>query len=417
MKHFPLLSSLVAVSLFPLAAHADGTLPAQTAPETKSFGEKLEDLKLQKLLPESEKRITLYGWAEAGITANPAGPADNQNFGRLFDDRNDGPLLNQVAVTAERTLICEKGECDWGFKAQAIYGSDARYTRTLGLFDDHGSQSHQIDVVEAYGSFHLPAPTDGGMDVKIGKFATLDGLETIDPRANFFYSHSYIFNFGPFTHTGVLATIHLPQGLDVHAGITRGAAPVSFNDNNNAGAFHGGFTYTAEKWSLLADTHIGPETNGNNDDLRSFTNVVFIYKATKELTLSTDTSYMQDNAGTGAKAYGIAQYASYAINDKLSAGVRGEIFRDQNGFFVAQQGQNDDFMNAIDHGTVVNSRTVGGGKTTYGAITVGVNYKPVSSVTVRPEVRFDYALNNTKPFDDSNSNKQFTVGIDAIWAF
>ncbi len=415
MKSSRLLSSLVAASLLPLAAvAARAEEAAAPAAEKKCF---TEDLKLQKLLPESEQRIAVYGWAQAGITSNPQAPTDNQNFGRLFDDRNDGPLLNQLSVTAERALSQEKGtEWDWGFKAQGIYGSDARYTRTMGLFDNYGSQSHQIDITEAYVSFHAPLLTDYGMDFRIGKFATIDGLETIDPRNNFFYSHSYIFNFGPFTHVGAIADFILVEGFLVHAGVTRGAGP-GLDDNNNASSFTGGISYTMGDFTLVASSHAGPETNGNSRDFRSFTDVDLIWKATKKLTLSTDMAYYQDNAGAGAKAYGIAQYATYAISDALSVGLRGELFRDQNGFFVAQQGKNDDFINSANAEGPIDARTVGGGKTTYASITLGLNWKALSNLTIRPEVRYDKSTNGTKPFIDSTSSHQFTAAVDAIFTF
>lgn len=41
-----------------------------------------------------------YGWLETGITFNPDSPDDHQNFGRLFDDRANEPLLNQFVLSA-----------------------------------------------------------------------------------------------------------------------------------------------------------------------------------------------------------------------------------------------------------------------------------------------------------------------------
>ena len=93
---------------------------------------------------------------------------------------------------------------------------------------------------KAYLNLHFPIISEGGLDLKLGKWVTLEGAETIDPRTNFFYSHTYIFNFGiPFNHTGALATFHANKWLDLMAGVTRGVN-TSIDDNNDSLAFHGG---------------------------------------------------------------------------------------------------------------------------------------------------------------------------------
>src|SRR5262245_30239697 len=150
-----------------------------------------------------EPRFKISGWIDSGITFNPGTPDDNQNFGRFFDDRANEPLLNQMVVNLERTLAPQPGQFDWGFKLQFMYGSDARFIHGLGLLDHAAATSIvQPDIVEAYLNLHFPIVTDGGLDLKLGKWITLEGAETIDPRTNFFYSHTYIFNFGiPFDHT------------------------------------------------------------------------------------------------------------------------------------------------------------------------------------------------------------------------
>ena len=49
-----------------------------------------------------EPRIKISGWIDIGITGNFASPADNQNFGRFFDDRVNEPMLNQFVINFER---------------------------------------------------------------------------------------------------------------------------------------------------------------------------------------------------------------------------------------------------------------------------------------------------------------------------
>ena len=375
---------------------------------------------------KSEPRIKIYGWLETGITLNPDGPRDNQNFGRLFDDRANEFLLNQLSVTAERALDPKATGFDWGFKAQVMYGSDARFTHSLGLLDHATSSTVQPDLVEAYFNMHFPVITDGGLDLKLGKFVTLEGAETIDPRTNFFYSHDYIFNFGiPFSHTGALATWHATPWLDVIGGITRGVN-TSIDDNNSSYGFHGGLGLNLMdgKLTALATTHIGAETVRNNHDLRYLNDLTVTWKISDKLTSITDVNYIFDE-GAKAKGYGIAQSVTYQFNDWLSAGVRAEIWRDQDGFYVGQFADASDPMRMLngDPGWTLDPRTVGGGKTTYGGLTAGVNIKvpvhgPLAGMVIRPEVRLDEALNSgTHPFGDSRNKSMLTVGIDTILTF
>ena len=82
-------------------------------------------------------------------------------------------------------------------------------TRSGCVTTEAGTGLYQGDIPEAYLSLHLPILTEGGLDVKLGKFVSLEGAETVDPRTNAFYSHTYIFNFGiPANHTGALFTLH-----------------------------------------------------------------------------------------------------------------------------------------------------------------------------------------------------------------
>ena len=375
-------------------------------------------------LPTPEPRFKISGWIDSGITFNPDSPSDNQNFGRLFDDRSNQPMLHQLVINFERALAPPPREFDWGFKLQFMYGSDARFIHSLGLFDDTAAASIvQPDLVEAYLNLHFPVITDGGLDLKLGKFVTLEGAETIDPRANFFYSHSYIFDFGiPFNHAGALATFHATKWLDVMAGITRGVN-TSIEDNNDSLAFHGGIglNFNEGKVIVAAATHIGPETPNNNHDQRYLNCITTTWKITDKLTSITDLNYAHDD-GADADTCGVAQYLTYAINSWFTAGVRGEIFRDDQGFYVASFANDHDPVRALEGEPTIDPRTVGGGRTTYGAITLGLNIKPAvpkpaASLVVRPELRFDRALNGTHPFNDSSQRNQFTAGVDIIISF
>jgi hypothetical protein len=374
--------------------------------------------------PTPAPRFKISGWIDSGITFNPDSPKDNQNFGRLFDDRANEPLLNQFVLNFERALAPQPGQWDWGFKLQLMYGSDARFIHGLGLFSGTaGTSILQPDLVEAYLNLHFPIITEGGLDLKAGKFVTLEGAETIDPRTNVFYSHTYIFSFGiPFQHTGALFTLHTTSWLDLIAGVTRGVN-ISLDDNNDSVAFHGGIglNLNGGKVVVAASTHIGPETANNNHDQRYLTAITTTWKITEKLTSITDLNYAHDEAAN-ADAYGVAQYFTYAINSWLTAGIRGEVFSDQKGFYVVSFADTHDPMRALEGEPTIDPRTVGGGRTTYGAITACVNIKPpmpkpLGGLAIRPEIRYDCSLNDTRPFNNSSDRDQFTAGIDFIVTF
>lgn len=368
-------------------------------------------------------RVKIYGWIEPGVTLNSKSPDDHQNFGRLFEDRANEPLLNEAVLTIEQTLDPKPGQFDWGFKLQGMYGSNARFIHSLGLLDNTSNALHQPDIVEAYLNLHFAVDaTAGGVDVKVGKFVTMEGVETIDPRTNVFYSHTYIFNFGiPFNHSGVLAVVHVTKEFDLYAGITRGVN-TTFDDNNGKAAFHGavGFNGLSDgKLTGLLSTHIGPETPGNNKDYRYLTDLAFTYALSDKQNLITDLNYIKDDAAK-AKGYGIAEYYTHKVSDSVTIAVRGEVWHDVQGFYVAQFGNSDDVMNGLRGVPINDPRTVGGGATNYKAITVGAQIsvpvaKPFAGLVVRPEIRYDWA--NTNAFVDSTRKSQFTVSVDAILTF
>src|SRR3977135_719149 len=227
-----------------------------------------------------EPRFKLYGWIEAGITGNNDAPTDNPNFGHLFTDRANEALLNQASIVGERTLDPNATGFDWGFKVWFMYGSDSRYTKSLGFMDLSTNDRVQPDFPEISASFHLPIITAGGLDLKLGKYQDPMSAETVDPRNNVFYSHSYIFNFGiPGNDLGGLATLHVNKYLDVYAGINRGVN-TSFDDNNNSIAFEGGIGLNLLDGNLttLALTHIGPEDFHNNHDYRYLNDITTTWK-------------------------------------------------------------------------------------------------------------------------------------------
>jgi Putative beta-barrel porin-2, OmpL-like. bbp2 len=397
--------------------------------------------------------FTIGGTVEAGVTLNGDNPADGLNFGHLFTDKANTPLLNQILLTATRPLDPKATDYDFGFKLQVMYGSDARYTQYLGESAYWINELNQFTPVEAWAALHTPWLYSGGIDFKAGQWVTLEGAETIDPTTNYLYSHSYIFNFGiPFVHTGIMSVSHVDPLVDIYAGIDTGVNTTFGGVNNAHPAFQGGIglNLLGGNLTILAITHIGPENpntpigiaacGGCNPTttLRYLNDITATWKINDSWTLITDLNYIHDDGGVQPSGYGGAQYVVYTVNDWLKAVGRVEVWRDNSNFYVAAYPGNFDFVN-VESGfpnTAIPGPVPG---TTYFEVTGGLNIAPtlpkdlpvLKSITFRPEVRYDTSLNNTNPFDGQSvpggrgfpgfgvgtKNSQFTFGGDIIAKF
>jgi len=393
--------------------------------------------------------IHLSGQLDAGVIFNPFRPSTGLNWGQAFTDHANQAQLNQLLLTAAKPLDPKNPDFQWGFKVQFMYGSDARFTQYLGEFNNAlPGDRYQFDLVEANVQFHVPFPTSGGMDIKAGQYATPLGFETIDPSTNPFYSHSYIFQYGlPYEHTGLLTTSHLTPMFDLYAGLDTGTNTTfgPLGENNSAIGGIGGFGLNLYDGNLtvLALSHLGPEQSsrllspiGFNADgtWRAFNDLVVTYKYSDALTLTTELNWARDSYGFDNKpvnAFGAAQYAAYTLTDTLTLNGRLEVWRDDSNFFVAAySGNNDPVRSEQGLAPISNVYTApGGGGTTYGALTLGVTYKPalpfVTGLLVRPEVRWDHAFTTNDPFNQNYQaapgNKgganSFTFGSDIVVTF
>src|SRR5262245_47531441 len=75
--------------------------------------------------------FSISGHIEGGITYNTYPQNNGLNFGQLFTDKANTPLLNQALVTVQRPIDPKASGYDFGFKFQTMYGTDARYTHFL----------------------------------------------------------------------------------------------------------------------------------------------------------------------------------------------------------------------------------------------------------------------------------------------
>ena len=318
--------------------------------------------------------LAIDGYLSGGVAINFALPYNKINFGHLDTDRANWPQFNQAILNVERPLDKKAADLDFGLAFIGMLGTDARYTQFLGQTEYLIHDRTQLSIVEANLQAHLPILTKGGVDVTVGQFTSYNGFEMLTSKDNIFYTRSLSSNAGPFVDTGVMSIVHAADWLDLYAGIVTGVdTSIGWpGDNNNSPSIHAGFGLNLldGDLSILAITHSGPENPNVKDPLlvgwpggviggvpaacacnpnnswTLYNNLTATWNATEKLSFASDISYFRETGynpvsifGTtfdalnalpngfglntslvpqhprGANAYGVAQYATYKIDE------------------------------------------------------------------------------------------------------
>jgi hypothetical protein len=382
----------------------EGRAPAsQTAVTGQSEAEEAAPKPLMALLDKTpignglrDAGIEVGGLAEAGYTYSTSSPPDNVITGRAFDFENQDPTLNQVMLYAERTTDASK-PWDLGFRIEALYGADARFTHSNGLLEEFSDGENQFDLTQIYGEVVIPV--GHGIKTKVGKFITPLGYELVNPSGNAFYSHSFLFGIVPFAHTGVLGTYQVGDNLSVSFGFSRGWDQALEDNNDDALDAIGVVAYTLDdKTNLTFSFTTGPEQAGNSGRYRTALDFIATHQVNDKLTLAVNADYIFDaragQDGDDSQVYGVAGYLGYKLCPCATLNTRLEWFND--------------------------TSRIGGFDAVLYEATVGVALTPfkdgwASNLVIRPEARWDYADNDV--FDGGTDDQQLTFGVDAYITF
>jgi len=374
------------------------------------------------------RSFTLGAWIDQGVTTNAALTRDRFNGPVTFNDRDAEWQVNQIWVFAEKGVDNDGYGWDIGGRVDFFYGTDARFTQARGL-EQHGDGSDRWNSRRFYGISLPQAYLDvayNDLTVRMGRFFTIIGYETIPAPENFFYSHAYTMQYGePFTHTGLLATYRLNKHAHISAGFDRGWN--NWEDNNEDLSFLGGIASTSHDGLTTLGFSISV---GRYDDAgentRSLSSIVFTRQLTNRLLYVLQHDYGVDRRGgfrgaTGpvqnAEWYGLNQYLIYELNPCWSFGMRFEWFRDDDGARVGGLGAPHGWT--FGPNQVLNEQGFAG---SFYEITLGLNWRPTEDIVVRPECRWDWYDGPTDdsgrlPFDFGTRDTQFTFGTDLIVVF
>ncbi|WP_148594018.1 outer membrane beta-barrel protein [Aquisphaera giovannonii] len=381
----------------------------------------------------------VYGWIQNSYTGNTNGFGNGFNFGVNPNFKANSWMGNQYYLILEKPLK-QEDNVNWGFRIDNLFGNDWQFNYMQGLFNGafRPGQFSGYDMAQLYGEVHLPILTKGGLDIKGGRWYTIAGYEVVPAVGRPLLSVPYMFNYGqPFTHVGMLSTLHLTEKINLYNGTINGWDRW-INDRYIWG-YIGGFSWTSkdDKTSMAFTCVWGPNqypsflpanqqiyptgyvnipsvaglnNPGYKRNDRTLFTTVLTHKWNDKLTqvLETDQGWERDVPGLGspivngvvqnAKAkqetwYSFGNWFLYSFSDKFMGVWRSEVFWDTNGART---------------GLLVGD--------TYYEQTLGCQIKPHDWLWIRPEARYDWSQ-----FHPSYSNNtrfsQLTLAVDAIFIF
>jgi hypothetical protein len=340
--------------------------------------------------------MQVSGWTDMSFTGSSA---EHSNLPMGFNYRANDFLLQQNWLRLERAVATSgTTQPTFGFRTDWILpGSDYVFTLARGVFNQQLTASHGrpnlygIDPIQFYAEAYFPTMFQG-MDIKFGRMFCQYGVEANDAPSNALLSHAYTFIYDPFTQTGLMASIKLTDTWSVQAGAILGsdifinAADVLTGMGSIKWAPPGG------RDTVLFSVILGPGRFNQSQDFHNpeIFDLVYTHKVNSRLNYSFESLFgFTTNVPDLSNAYwfGILNYLTCDFAPRLSGTARVEFFDDA-------QGQRTGFEGL------------------YTTLTTGLSFKPRKSITIRPELRFDYNA-ESRPFEGRHG--LFTAAADVIF--
>lgn len=281
------------------------------------------------------KTFTLSGSIDTYFRGNISGGNFDTAPGSSFAN-NPGFALGMINLIAGY-----EGE-KVGFVADMVYGprgADA-------VFNSVGNSSSIVNQLYAYWK------VSDKVTLTIGNFNTFLGYEVISPTANFNYSTSYLFSYGPFSHTGIKADFDLGGDTSLMLAVMNPTDATEYNPNGSY-AFGAQLGFSGQFVNFLYDQGAYEVDFTGGFDLSD------------TFFLGVNAAYFSGDDAPGF--YGAALYPQIATSDAFKIGLRTEYFVEDGDFGAIGTGVADSSVFAT---TLTGNYTIG-------------------SLTIIPELRLD----------------------------
>ncbi len=234
----------------------------------------------------------------------------------------------------------------------------------------------------------------------VGNFNTFLGYEVISPAGNFNYSTSYMFSYGPFSHTGLKADFTLSEKWSAMLAVMN---PTDFTENNPYDTYIVGaqLGYTTDNGSAYLNFRYGNEGEPGEVGPTFQADLTTGWDVAESFYLGINATYLSTEPqedGDASGFYGIALYPQYKTSEKFTIGLRGEYFAEYNNALGAV-GLDDEGDGSVIAATLTGSYDIG-------------------DLTLKPELRLDTASEDSfvdNDLEPTKSLSSFVLG--AIYRF
>jgi hypothetical protein len=286
------------------------------------------------------KQTKLSGFVDVGYEVsfnhlNVFGSATNnstlptgKNPIRVFDNLGNSFYMNAVQLNLERLAT---KDMIVGYHIELAAGHDP-------AIYDSGNVALQEGWVD------ILVPIGNGLDIHIGKMATMTGYEVLESMNDLNYSRSLLFGFAiPFTHTGIHFSYSMGGASNdmftATLGFINGFNAVTtstFEDDNHGKGMYFQFVAKPIKdLSITSTVVVANETNtgGGSSDKKYVWDSVVNYTMDKLLLgFNFDWGSQQNAIGVNRAAIsGVAFYTRYELNDWFAPVLRVEYMSDHSG--------------------------------------------------------------------------------------
>jgi hypothetical protein len=370
-----------------------------------------------------KSRIKLYGWSDQTLNVSTS-TSYRGNYPAAYQLNPNTLTLQQAFARLERLPdTVQTNHLDWGFRVDALYGVDYRYTEMNGIFSNQlrNNNLYGYDLNEFYLDLYVPWVADG-LDIRVGRYISIPDIEanlTVDQP---FSSHSLTYTYDPFSQMGIELSLKINKNWWAQLGLIAGDDVAVWGSNATPtvnGCIRWESTDQRDSWypcvNSLSTQSYKPETTGptpgssplpfpsNNLNALSTT---WGHRFTKQWTMQTESWFMwipnapefANGSPTGRLIrenweWTLLNFQFYQFAPKDFLGWRNELFDDTYGQRTGFKGEIYETTLSWNHWFANNN------------------------IGIRPEVRLDQDLSGETPFDSGTKKTQIMAQMDLVWRY